>query len=295
MKLDHILIGIDFSRPSFPAAHWVARHLAPGAELVLAHVITIPEAPPIVRGRFPQRDLLVATVRVGADKRLRDLAQALETERVRIDVREGEVVESLLDIARERSVDVIVVGRHGERAGLREALGSTVGNLVRNAATPVLLAATVRERPPERILVPVDRSDMSGRLLPAACALGARFGAEVIALQVVPSGVVSHVLAATTASGHGAQDSTTPHDAMRSWLDASLEGGADAGGAATGEVVSGEPAQEIVSYAQRWNSDLIVMGRGAGGLRRAVLGSVADAVLQHAACPVLVLPEADRK
>lgn len=293
MKLDHILIGIDFSAPSFEAAHWIARHVAPGAKLVLAHVIAIPEPPPIVRSRFPRRDLLVATVREGADKRLRDLALALKSEQVSIDIREGEVAPGLLEIARERSVDALVVGTHGEGAGLRVELGSTAERLVRDATTPVLLAAIARERPPERILVPVDHSDTSGRLLRAAHSLGGRFGAQVVALHVVPSGVMSHVLAATAAPGRALQPtSTTAHDAVRNWLDASLESGADEGSEATADVVFGEPAQEIVAYAERWDSDLIVIGRrGAGGLRRAVLGSVVDTVLHHAPCPVLVLPE----
>lgn len=89
MKLDHILVGIDFSEPSFAAARWVARHVAPRARLVLAHVISIPAAPPIVRGRFPRRELLVPTVREGADSRLRELARTLGTEQVDIVIREG--------------------------------------------------------------------------------------------------------------------------------------------------------------------------------------------------------------
>ena len=176
MKLDNILIGIDFSAPSFQAAHWIARHVAPGADLVLAHVITIPEAPPLVRGRFPRRDLLLATV----------------------------------------------------REGRTSAFGIWAG-----------------------------RSQRSG--------------------------------SAAAAPGHAARHSA--QDAMRNWLDVSLTSGADSGTEVAAEVVFGDPAPEIIRYAERWDSDLIVMGRGAGGLRRAVLGSVADAVLRHAPCPVLVLPE----
>lgn len=287
MKLERILIGIDFSEPSFEAAHWIARYVAPGAELLLAHVIAIPHPPPIVRSRFPKRELLVATVREGAEKRLRDLAQALLPAQARVDIREGPVVEGLLEIAREQSVDVLVVGAHGERAGLREGLGSTTERLVRDATTPVLLAAGARERPPRRILVPVDHSETSRRLLRAAHSLGAHFGAEVVSLHVVPSGVASHVLAAgVEASGGRRPASTAMRRAQGASYDASTSSERDA------EVVFGEPAQEIIAYAERWDGDLIVIGRrGAGGLRRAVLGSVVDAVLRHAPCPVLVVPE----
>jgi len=74
MGFERIVVGIDFSPASFEAARWTARHFACGTELVLAHVIAIPEAPPIVRSRFPRRDLVVDTVRVGAETRLRELS-----------------------------------------------------------------------------------------------------------------------------------------------------------------------------------------------------------------------------
>jgi nucleotide-binding universal stress UspA family protein len=42
--------------------------------------------------------------------------------------------------------------------------------------------------------------------------------------------------------------------------------------------------------AKKLGADLIVMGcRGRGGIRRAVGGSISDAVIRHAPCPVLVV------
>lgn len=52
----------------------------------------------------------------------------------------------------------------------------------------------------------------------------------------------------------------------------------------------GTPVAEIVSAAKDWPADLIVIGsHGRGGIRRALLGSVAEGVLRHASCPVLVV------
>jgi universal stress protein A len=52
----------------------------------------------------------------------------------------------------------------------------------------------------------------------------------------------------------------------------------------------GHPEREIPAAASRLRADLIVMAtHGRTGLRRAVLGSVADAVVRHAPCPVLTL------
>lgn len=52
----------------------------------------------------------------------------------------------------------------------------------------------------------------------------------------------------------------------------------------------GKPAAEIVRAAQEWPAELIVIGsHGRGGVQRVLLGSVAEAVVRHAACPVLVV------
>jgi len=52
MTLERLVIGIDFSTHSVEAARWATNQFAPGAEVVLVHVIPIPERPPIVRSRL---------------------------------------------------------------------------------------------------------------------------------------------------------------------------------------------------------------------------------------------------
>lgn len=52
----------------------------------------------------------------------------------------------------------------------------------------------------------------------------------------------------------------------------------------------GNPVTEIVAAATDWPADLIVIGsHGRAGIRRALLGSVAEGVMRHAPCPVLVV------
>src|SRR5215217_3269783 len=54
----------------------------------------------------------------------------------------------------------------------------------------------------------------------------------------------------------------------------------------------GRAAEEIVEVAEEIGAGLIVMGsRGYGRLRRALLGSVSDAVVRHAHCPVTIIRE----
>lgn len=56
----------------------------------------------------------------------------------------------------------------------------------------------------------------------------------------------------------------------------------------------GDPAEHILKIAATWATDLIVVGsHGRSGIMRAILGSVAEAVTRHAACPVLVVRPKD--
>ena len=57
----------------------------------------------------------------------------------------------------------------------------------------------------------------------------------------------------------------------------------------------GEVNLEVVALAKELGADLIVMGcRGHRGIRRAIEGSISDAVIRHAPCPVLVVRSHER-
>lgn len=61
----------------------------------------------------------------------------------------------------------------------------------------------------------------------------------------------------------------------------------------TVQAVSGFPAQELIEASK--TADLLVVGaRGGGGLGRMALGSIASAAVHHSACPVVVVPHAER-
>jgi nucleotide-binding universal stress UspA family protein len=294
MKLERIVVGIDFSPASYDAARWVSEHAGPGRELVLAHVIAIPEPPPVLAGKYPRHDLVVDTVREGADKRLRELSQSLHSQRIWIEIREGEVAPSLADVARAYSADLVVVGTHGERPPAAARLGSTAERLVRTADVPVLLITSAMARPPRRILVPVDDSPSALQALHWAGALTGWLDAQATVLHVVPSGVMSSVIAAAEVVAGAPPVASVgypaPIESSDRWLALALGAGLKSDRVSS-EVAFGTPAQEITAAAERLGAGLIVMGRrGSGAVRRAVLGSVVDAVLRNAPCPVLVVP-----
>jgi universal stress protein A len=57
-------------------------------------------------------------------------------------------------------------------------------------------------------------------------------------------------------------------------------------------LLEGEPAREVVQFAEREHVDLIVLGtHGRTGLARVLMGSVAENVVRRAPCPVLVVKQ----
>jgi nucleotide-binding universal stress UspA family protein len=61
----------------------------------------------------------------------------------------------------------------------------------------------------------------------------------------------------------------------------------------TVKAVHGFPVEELINAGK--DADMIVLGsRGAGGFTRLVMGSVAGQVVQHAPCPVLIVPPENR-
>jgi nucleotide-binding universal stress UspA family protein len=77
----------------------------------------------------------------------------------------------------------------------------------------------------------------------------------------------------------------------RTMLDAQAEKVRAVGGTvAQAHLRMGKADHEIVTLAEEIGAGLIVMGgRGRGGIRRALMGSVSDSVVRHAHCPVLVV------
>lgn len=60
------------------------------------------------------------------------------------------------------------------------------------------------------------------------------------------------------------------------------------------EVVFGDPGTEVCNYAEKVGADLVVIpSHGYHGFKRLLLGSVAERVIRHVHCSVLVLRRAD--
>ncbi|HJU65182.1 MAG TPA: universal stress protein [Gemmatimonadaceae bacterium] len=297
MKLERIVLGMDFGAASIAAASWAGHRLAPDAELVLVHSIVVPQPPGFLRGRFPSPQTLIDTARTGADKRLREMSNSIGAQRIWLEVREGRPAEHILEVAKEYVADLIIVGKHGDRPGVWNRLGSTAELLARSSPVPVLLANTVTDSAPHRILVALDDDEMSVWVLRWTRWLADRFGATVHAVHVVSSAVVGHVLSAAAFGTGGLVDANVEEvrgdiqEASGHWMRRRIaEHFEDCTRPVDTEVCFGEAGHEIIAAAERLSCDLIVMGsQGSTAIGRALLGSVVSEVLRGAQVPTLIV------
>ena len=297
MRLQRIVIGVDFSETSTAAVRWVADHLAPDAELVLLHSVFVPQPPRFLRGRFPHPQRLIESARAGAEARLAEVARG--SARAHRAVRLGRPAEQIVRCAEEMRSDLIVVGKHDERPGLWDWLGSTAEQVLLNSTVPVLLATEVRDDAPRKLLMALDEGDVASWVLLWTRTLSERFDAQVVALHVVRSVSPSSALAMASAANAGISGMALDPELLvpplqqhaQRWRTRILEAGVDPA-RLTNEIAVGEPEYEIIRAAESSGSDLIIMGnRRPAKLARSMLGSVVRGVLRHASCPTLVVSE----
>jgi nucleotide-binding universal stress UspA family protein len=137
-----------------------------------------------------------------------------------------------------------------------------------------------------KILIPVDFSSHSRAALEQACELARNFDSELHVLHILDWPAAAAV---TTEFRPQYYDEFLEHwaRASRSLDELTTEGSSRL--PAIRMVRSGLPVQEILKYAQEAGIDLIVLGtHGRTGVPRWVMGSVAEKVVRHAPCPVLI-------
>ena len=144
-----------------------------------------------------------------------------------------------------------------------------------------------------RILVPTDFGALSERAVQYTIGLAATFGAAIRVLGVVDSLVSPEAGWTGPAMRPAALAAVSRRGARRRSPAIAAEAVENAGVRAIGEMRSGAPSAQIIRAAIDWGADLIVMAtHGQRGLAPLVIGRVADHVVRHAPCPVLVVRDA---
>ena len=136
----------------------------------------------------------------------------------------------------------------------------------------------------KKLIVGMDFSALGEKAARTAVALAAGLGAEVVLVHVV----------ASQGRGKNLEDAGASLAEVRPGIEQQLKETCArfaAGGARIDwGVVDGDPAEQLATFAERWNGDLLVAGsHGRPAVSQMLLGSVADKLVKIARVPVVVV------
>lgn len=286
---DAVVVGYDGSPASQNAAHWAAREAATRRRrLLIVHAFRWPITE-LAQLRSEALALAEDPFRHEYQKLVDALVEECRALEVRTEVSGEVVVGEPLDVLHRMSADanLLVLGSSGHGAVHHVLLGSTSAELVRLALAPVVVVrGTEHPARQGRVVVGVDGSATGAPAVDFAYDYASRHNAELVAVHAW---------------------SDLPLDALgavREW-DVDWDGISEEARVVLSEALSGhvgrypdvatrkvvamsKPVQALLDEAE--NADLIVVGsHGRGAVRRMLLGSVSQAVLHYAKCPVAVL------
>jgi len=302
LNVQNIIIPIDFSKMSMQAIQ-IARQLARrfGASIHLAHVRQfncaadfVAPAPPIVPFSF------AAYQQNGEQTALKELKKVASEGGVpsaSCDVLSGAPpFDEICRLAQTVPADLVVMPTHG-RTGLKHIfLGSTAERIVQHSSCPVLVARgkalQSNNGSPfriKKIVVPVDFSNCSREGLRYAIGFANEFDARIILLHATYLGYVY------SSEGTAIYDIPSLQKAARKnaerkmrELIRSVNFGAVKFETAFTE---GSPVIDICAFAKDHDVDLIITStHGLTGFQHVLIGSIAERVVRHAPCSVLVVP-----
>lgn len=294
--MTRILFPTDFSDCSSRAQEY-AMYLAIAWD-VKVEVLHVIEGPAWLKGNTVALSV-VEQIRKETAQRLDVVHDQMARSGIAASVRQvmGIPSEQINLAARESGVDLVVLGAQGRTNLLYGLVGSTAERVIKEGPCPVLavpglgdeaarpIAEPASSIPVRHILAPVDFSSPSLDSLEYAIQLANGLGAKVTLVHVLEPvyydlecglGPIEHE---TGKRDHWKKQLTELRDLVKSF-----------GLPAEFAISGGVPSDAILSCALRSGCDLIVMGtHGRRGLSRVRFGSVAEAVLRRATCPVLTV------
>lgn len=138
----------------------------------------------------------------------------------------------------------------------------------------------------KKILFPTDLGDESKIIAEHVKLMAQKFGAEVTIIYVVGVGHYYTALEVPSAglANFEAEVLSAAENQMEAFADSAFKD-MDV----KTEVFPGNPADEIVDYAEKNGFDLIIMGHSRAGLERVLLGSVAHRIVKLSPVPVMIV------
>jgi nucleotide-binding universal stress UspA family protein len=213
----------------------------------------------------------------------------------------GSPAEAIVSVAQSQSADLIAMATRRESALARGVLGSVTDRVLHSTSIPILTLYpgeihdfSRTSGGPKRVIVPLDGSALSETAVQPAVEIAKAAGAEIIFTEILRLpffgvGVAGIEYGAGDYAGDfGIENQKSD---VYEYLQGFVEDTEARGLKASASIRTGSPSQQIVEEASQTEDSIVVMGsHGAGGLKRWVVGSVADKVIRSAGRPVLVIP-----
>jgi nucleotide-binding universal stress UspA family protein len=214
-----------------------------------------------------------------------------------VEVTVGDPAEQILKVAQERAADMIVMTSHGRGAAGRVVYGSVADRVVRNAPLPVMMIRPEDAAPERgvaairRLVVPLDGSAVAAQALPVAKQLARQLRTPVQLISVIDV-----YLDLSPAAAYGMAFSQQIYDEMETYarqqtqqmLTQAAEHVAAADISVNWTVLSGPTAPAIMD-ATRPGDIIVLTSHGRGGLRRWLIGSVAEKLVRESTVPLVLL------
>jgi len=226
---------------------------------------------------------------------LHRLAATFPGTTVRYTVEVGHAADTIIEKGASDPAMLIAMATHG-RSGLdRYLLGSVTEKVLRGSDNPLLLARASAEMPAAgvgfpTIVVPLDGSELAESILPMVAGLAKKLNSEAVLFRAyhIPMGIYEGD--AVVSSGAYAEMLGRLREEAVTYLDrkAAEVRKLEVKKVST-LVAEGFAADEIIDLGSKKPAALIAMAsHGRSGVKRWLLGSVAEAVVRHAAGAVLI-------
>jgi nucleotide-binding universal stress UspA family protein len=286
------LDGSDTAEQAIPYARELAERL--GSKLVLYHVCGVEHQRQVNIHKTYLSSLAETIIQALDQKRSDELENAVSTK-----VEVGEPRENICSLIQTNNIDLVVMTATGSSGVIvGKMIGSVADHICRNVPVPVMLIRPQQKQSTEKkqylisqILFTTDGSELAQLALPFAEELASRLFIPITLFQMAhiiasysDNIVVDDSLTYTMLSNANEERVRTE---MRS-LEEKLRGKDIM---ASSMVVPGaNAADEIIDASSKVGADLIVMStHGRSGMRRFLLGAVADKVIRHSEVPVLLV------
>jgi len=294
-----MLIPLDGSKTAekvLPYARYLAGRLETPVELLA--VIDIAELAAQVS---PEKARFLDTVINDGERQSKEylsrIAATFPGSRVKCTIEKGRAGDAIIGRGDADTGMLIAMGTHGRSGMNRWLLGSVAEKVLRGTTNPLLLvratheAKSEGEAPLKSVLVPLDGSEIAASVLPMVAGMATKLGLEVELFRAfnIPYSVYG------TGDGYYAVNIeeliNEVGNEAREYLEKKSAELKKLGVAkVTCTTKEGFGADEIISLGRKIPDNLIAMcSHGRSGVKRWVLGSVAETVVRHSEDPVLIV------